>query len=648
MLSDEVIERLNERLVNRIEELNTEIISEIAKTIKDMEDMTPTQIQNLVQIFRYGGSYKKIAEKLAEITNLNVKDIYDIFEAVAKKNQYFAKQFYDYRGIDFIPYKENKVLQNEVKAIADITANTYKNISRSRALGYSLKDDNGNVIFKTITETYKDVVDKALLSVSQGKSTYASEMGKIMKEISQSGIKCIDLESGRSIRLDSYTRMIMQSSLRDMSIRLQQEFGEKFDADGVEISVHINPAPDHALVQGHQFYNEEFDKFQNDKDCKDVKGIVYSKEYDGRDRRSIGEYNCYHYIFSIIVGVNEPLYSNDELQNILDKNKKGFEFEGKHYTNYEGTQLQRKLETEIRKNKDLQIMAKKSNKQELLMEAQENINVLTDKYNDLCKKSGLLPKKQRLSVSGYRKVKINTVKKEKLDKKPINKKIKNNDNNFNYEEMFMLYSGDLSDKNVDVRSSVMNLDEEMQIRTLEQVNNIIDKYPVLADSYKKRGLVIETSSTKRAIADMSYNGNTLRLSTTYYKEKEKLINVAKKNINSGWNMKVPEDKGDIYIVTHEMGHAIEDRFCYEYCKRHNHSLLEYREIMDTEIYNEIFKKAKNETGLTITEIKNKYLSRYGKSKRHYEWFAEIFAQYELGEETPLTKAMGEWLERNMK
>ena len=207
MLSDEVIERLNERLVNRIEELNTEIISEIAKTIKDMEGMTPTQIQNLVQIFRYGGSYKKIAEKLAEITNLNVKDIYDIFEAVAKKNQYFAKQFYDYRGIDFIPYKENKVLQNEVKAIADITANTYKNISRSRALGYSLKDDKGNVIFKTITETYKDVVDKALLSVSQGKSTYASEMGKIMKEISQSGIKCIDLESGRSIRLDSYTRM---------------------------------------------------------------------------------------------------------------------------------------------------------------------------------------------------------------------------------------------------------------------------------------------------------------------------------------------------------------------------------------------------------------------------------------------------------
>ena len=41
------------------------------------------------------------------------------------------------------------------------------------------------------------------------------------------------------------------------------------------------------------------------------------------------------------------------LKLLQEDNEKGFEFEGKHYSMYEGTQLQRGIEREIRKQKVL-------------------------------------------------------------------------------------------------------------------------------------------------------------------------------------------------------------------------------------------------------------------------------------------------------
>ena len=40
----------------------------------------------------------------------------------------------------------------------------------------------------------------------------------------------------------------------------QKIIAEEIDADGVEISVHINPAPDHSMVQGRQFTTNQYDK----------------------------------------------------------------------------------------------------------------------------------------------------------------------------------------------------------------------------------------------------------------------------------------------------------------------------------------------------------------------------------------------------
>lgn len=415
MLSDEVLEKVTDRLVRRIELGNEYVINEIGKSIAQLKTVSPSKVHQLVATLKYGGSYEKIVKKLAEITNLNVQDIYKIFEEVAKNDYVFAQQFYKYRNVDYIPYEEHSALKNVVDAIANITAKEYRNLSKTTVMGYALKNDDGSLIFRNLKQTYYELIDDAVLNVGTGKETFDEAMYRKLKEVGESGLKVVYPttyvgKNGKlhyyTKRLDSAVRMNMREGLKQLHNETQQIFGKEFDSDGVEISVHLNPAPDHMFVQGHQFSNEEFEKFQTDQDCYSYDGTFYPavSEETGHDRRAIGEYNCYHYVFSIVLGVSKPEYNNKQLQEIINKNNTGFEFEGKKYTNYEGTQLQRKIELEIRKAKDDQIIGKASKNIPLVTESQQRITQLTNKYRKLNKASGLPDAIARARVVGYKRV----------------------------------------------------------------------------------------------------------------------------------------------------------------------------------------------------------------------------------------------------
>lgn len=402
MLNNDRQEILVERLINRIEKLNEDILTTIGTRIKEIRKLTPSQAHQIKQMLVYGEDIEKIVQQISRITNMNIVDIYNIFNEEAKINQGFAKTYYEASGIQFVPYLQNKALKQQVEAIASLTAKSYMNVSNTTAIGYTIRDMQGNIIFKDISNVYRETIDSALFNITQGKTTYDQEMRRIIKQLGTSGLKTIDYESGHIRRLDSAIRMNVLDGMRQLTNELQQQFGEEFGANGIEISVHSNPAVDHSPIQGHQFSNEEYNNMQNSLPFKDYEGNQFNAI-----ERHISEWNCYHYVFSIVLGVNKPEYSKEQLQTIIDKNNEGFILDGKHYTNYEGTQLQRKLETQIRKQKDLQILAKASEDKELVQQAQRKITYLTTKYKQLSQISGLPTKMERLRVTGYRRINVN-------------------------------------------------------------------------------------------------------------------------------------------------------------------------------------------------------------------------------------------------
>ena len=396
MLSEETLKKLEERLARRLEKLNTETLKIIGKKIKEIKNVNPSDSHKLAQIMQYGGDYDKIIKELEKITKINTEELEKIFKKVAKDDYKFAEQFYKYRNVKYIPWEENLVLQSQVENLAKKTADTYINFANTRAIGFSLRNEKNEVIFKSLDNTIREAIDDAILSISHGESSFDDEMYSLLSQIGSSGLKYVDYESGYSRRLDSSVRMAINDGLRQLHIENQQEFGKKFDSDGVEISVHELPAPDHALVQGRQFSNEQFENFQNDTDAVSYDGIEFPAEFEGHDRRSIGQYNCYHTVYSIVLGVSKPNYTDEELQKFIDRANEEITFDGKKYNMYEASQLQRKLETEIRRQKDLQIFGKESDNKKLIQKSEKRIRALTNKYYELSEVSGLPTKLDRL------------------------------------------------------------------------------------------------------------------------------------------------------------------------------------------------------------------------------------------------------------
>lgn len=417
-MNEKQTEIIVERLVNRVEKANTYFLKKIGSSIKQIKEITPSEAHQLVQMLKYGGNYEEIIQEMANITKMNIEDIDAIFSNYAKNDTNFAQKFYDYRNIPFTPFEQNVALKTQEQVLVNLVKNEMYNFTRSNVLGYNIRDLEGNIQFTGLRETYNRVLDEALLNVYQGKESFDSAMSSILQDIGGSGLKTIEYQSGRSIRLDSAVRMHLNSRLTELHNENQKILGEDFGADGIEISVHTNPAPDHEEAQGRQFSIikdkksglSEWEKLQTTGTAKDYKGRLIDMHVELKNGdlatsfRPISEYNCYHYIFPIILGVSEPEYTDKELKNIIKENNKKVEFDEKKYTKYECTQLQRNIERKIREQKDTQILAKASGNDELIHQSQEKISQLTQKYYELSKTSGLPTKIERLQVEGYKEV----------------------------------------------------------------------------------------------------------------------------------------------------------------------------------------------------------------------------------------------------
>jgi ribosomal protein S18 len=402
MFNEERENILIERLVRRQEKANEQILKELGKLLGEIGQLTPSEAYTIGQQLKYGESLQKIIKILSQTSQLTEVEIYQMLEGEARHNLAFSKKYFKAQNVDFIPYKDNKPLQMLVNEVAVATINNVgvselQNISRTTGITYL--DRNGNRVTKNIIDAYNEIVDDAIVNVATGKESFQQELQRQLKTIGQSGIQKIEYESGRHRRIDSAMRMNLKDGLSQLAIAQQEIVGGQFGNDGWEVTVHSYPAIDHEDIQGHIFYNEEFDKLQDYEyfgDIKDVNGIIYTRT-ESEHIRPIGELNCYHVAMAIVVGIDKPRYTQEGLDKINQENEKGFDFEDKHYTLYEGTQLQRQLELAIRRNRETEIMAKASGEsgKQLLEDTRYTINQLFDKYHALSQVSGLPTKLER-------------------------------------------------------------------------------------------------------------------------------------------------------------------------------------------------------------------------------------------------------------
>lgn len=392
MQDEQKLDKTLERFYNRYNKYNTKVLQRLGDVVKQFDGISPTQAHTLAQKLKLGFDVDELLLELSKISGKSVQDVEILFDNVAKENVEFAEIYYKAKNKEFVNYEDNRQLQNLVESIKKQTNGLFVNLSNSKNIGFTLKDTQGNITYKPLSRVYNDLIDEAVFNIETGATDYQSAMRSTIRQLADSGVKIheekITYKSGYNKRIDSSVRQDILTGIRQINIGIQEQIGKELDTNGVEISAHSPCAEDHLPIQGKQFSKKEFNKI------------------NGSLKRPIGEYNCRHFIFSVILGVNQPSYTKKQLDQMKKESTRKIEYQGKTYTKYEATQVQRKLETAIRQQKDRQIIARASNDKEEIGLAQKKISQLTNEYNKFSNAAGLDTYKNRLTVSGYRRTKI--------------------------------------------------------------------------------------------------------------------------------------------------------------------------------------------------------------------------------------------------
>lgn len=382
MQNEEKLNKILERFYVRFNKYNTKVLEELGNVIKQFDGLTPSQAHKLGQELKYSNNTNELLKELSRISGKSIKDINTLLDKVAKENMEFA---------DAYNVKYTNEIRRYIQTIKEETNGTFKDLAKSKNLGFSYKDKNGKMIFKPLKKVYTDLIDEAVYNVSSGVVDYQSAMRNTIKQLADSGVKTHEetttYKSGYNRRIDSSVRQAVLTGIRKINLGIQERVGEQFGADGYEISAHFPCAEDHLDIQGRQYTKEEY------------------KELNEDLTRPIGELNCTHFAFAIIIGVNLPSYSKKKLKEYRDKSLEEITYNGKKYTKYQATQVQRRFETEIRKQKDRQIISRASGDKEEISDAQRKISQLTKEYNKFSQVAGLDTYKNRLAVSGYHRLK---------------------------------------------------------------------------------------------------------------------------------------------------------------------------------------------------------------------------------------------------
>ena len=399
MLNDIEIEGVIQPFVERQQALNEYVINQIAKSIKEVGSLSKEDVRRLTKLLKIGANAQLVTKEIANVLNRQETAVKQAIREVARVTYKDAKPFYDYRHKKQIPFEKNMALQKSVRAIGEQTGNTFKNLSNSKATGFLIRDlKHPNTLqFQNVTSTYQSIIDEAVQAVQSGVLPFDTAMRRTLRQLNASGLRRAYWDTGVTRRLDSVVRMNVLSGVRQINQKVQQQIAKEINADGIELSAHSFSAPDHEPIQGRIFTKDNFNRMQSEMPFEDIDGNKYPAM-----RRPIGEWNCKHFTQAIVIGAKEPTWSNEDLQELIDANKEGYTTpDGRHYTMYECTQLQREYETKIRYAKEGYIMARNAGNESLMEEYQAKLADLNKQYRQFSKDCGLRVQRNRTYVPDF-------------------------------------------------------------------------------------------------------------------------------------------------------------------------------------------------------------------------------------------------------
>lgn len=373
------IEALPNGIDGIFRQLQSDIATDIVRRISEMQDLSGTSDYQLNRLYHLGNGKDTVQELVKTALKDSNKNLDEVFEAFIKEGYARDKSLYSKSGNTFIPYEQNDELKQLVKAVSDQTKGEFENITQS--LGFAFKR-NGAVQFTPLMKSYREMLDRASVQLLSGAFDYDTVLRRVVKELTDSGLRTVLYDSGHSNRVEVASRRAVLTGFHQVVGQINEDNAKTLGTDKYEVSWHSGHRPSHWW--GGQWFTMQ--QLQSVCGLGTVEGLCGA--------------NCYHSYSPVVEGISKPTYSPDELKQMEADELKTYEYDGRTYTKYEALQRQRRLETLLRKERERIRLYESAGADEELASEKAKYFRTSDEYARFSKEMHLPQQRQRVSVDG--------------------------------------------------------------------------------------------------------------------------------------------------------------------------------------------------------------------------------------------------------
>lgn len=381
----ELLDALPEELAELFRALEITLLEEICSRLKASDQLNEVTVQDIRVLRSHGIDLKEIEKAIRKTSGISETKLNELLDDVVKRNQKYYTELID---LAHITQPETLVSVEDTWAIYEQTKQTMRNITRS--MGFLV--DAGRTMLSP-AKAYQWALDNATMQIQSGAINYNQAIKTAVKQLADSGLTVVDYESGHRDQIDVAARRAVMTAVNQLNRKYSEQSMDFLQTDLVQVEAHAGARDidgpkgweNHKKWQGKLYRWAEFTKkypdaskgeypdFESTCGIGDVTGILGA--------------NCRHSWSAFVEGVMERTYTDKQLEHIDDG--LGCTFEGKTYTAYEATQMQRRVERTIRNLK----REKAAYKAAGLTEKERAVNIrlrrLNAKYKAFSEAAGL-------------------------------------------------------------------------------------------------------------------------------------------------------------------------------------------------------------------------------------------------------------------
>ena len=326
MLPPSYLDQMPDAFVQLWQQVEEQILQDVAWRIGKMDKVTATANWQLWRYQQTEALRNDVVKLLAKCTGKSETAIRKLLLQAATEAIEREDAIYYHYGMEPTPFEESAALNNLLDAGARQTCGTWQNITATTA--------------NTVTGAFERTLDAAWLKVSTGAFDYKAAVKQAVDSLADD-MPMVTYPSGHKDSIEVAARRAVLTGVNQTTGKLQVARMDEMGCEFVETTAHGGARPSHAEWQGRRFHRGG---------AVDYKGRHYP-DFEAATGYGTGAglcgWNCRHTFFAVFPELGDPpQWTQEQLREL---NARDIEWNGKKYTAYEISQMQRARERNVRR-----------------------------------------------------------------------------------------------------------------------------------------------------------------------------------------------------------------------------------------------------------------------------------------------------------